>query len=167
MVMWVERELSADRIVGIGDYAISNNKNEVIKTFALGSCVAITVYCARANAAGMAHIALPYYDLSGGLGNPKPCYYANTGIPLLLNKISFKYGCMKDDMEIGLFGGANSVRENDMFKIGQRNLEAIKKILKDHGLSYVVSETGGSYSRTVHLEVATGRTKVISHAIII
>lgn len=156
-----------DRIVGIGEYAISNNKNDTIKTFALGSCVAITVYSPVKNVAGMVHIALPYPGISGDADYTNPCYYATAAVPFILNKICLEYGCFKAGLIIELFGGAKSVRENDVFKIGQRNIEIVRKMLNDLNLIYTAAETGGIYSRTLEMDVATGKTKVASQPIII
>ncbi len=149
-----------DRIVGIGEYAISNNENDTIKTFALGSCVAVTVYSPLKNVAGMVHIVLPSSDLSSDDSNTRPCYYATTAVPFLINKICSEFGCLKGGLKIELFGGAKSVRDNDVFKIGQRNIETVKKILNDLNLVYSATETGGTYSRTLEMDVATGKVKV-------
>ncbi|MGE5630373.1 MAG: chemotaxis protein CheD [Caulobacteraceae bacterium] len=149
-----------DRIVGIGEYVVSNNKNDTIKTFALGSCVAITVYSPSKNVAGMAHIALPSPDLSSDDGSPGPCYYAITAVPFLINKICSEFGCLKGELIIEIFGGAKSVRDNDVFKIGQKNVETVKRILNDLNLVYNATKTGGTYSRTLEMDVATGKVKV-------
>ena len=48
-----------DRIIGIGEYIISDDPEDSIKTFALASCVAVTFYNPFIHLAGMVHIALP------------------------------------------------------------------------------------------------------------
>lgn len=149
-----------DKIVGIGEYAVSNNKNDVLKTFALASCVALTVYCPVKNAAGMVHIALPAPDRLNDNSNIRPNYYAITAVPLLINRICNKYGCSKNDLEIKLFGGADSIQENDVFEIGKKNLNIIKESLAYMGLRNDASETGGKYSRTLEMEVSSGNIKL-------
>lgn len=156
-----------DRIIGIGEYAVSNNKNDTIKTFALGSCVAITIYSPIRNVAGMAHIALPSTDSFYANDNTRPCYYAVTAVPFLINKICTEFGCLKNELKIGIYGGAKSVRNNDVFKIGQRNIEATIKILSALNLKYDARETGGTYSRSLGMDVATGKIKVILQPIIV
>ena len=55
-----------NRIVGIGEYVISNAPEDFIKTFALSSCVAVTFYNPSIHLAAMVHIALPTTtDLEG------------------------------------------------------------------------------------------------------
>lgn len=73
-----------DRIVGIGEFAISNNKSDIIKTFALATCVAVTVYSPLKNIAGMVHIALPSPALPGDDSKTRPCCYAITAVPFLI-----------------------------------------------------------------------------------
>jgi chemotaxis protein CheD len=145
-----------DKIVGIGGYAISNNKDDVIKTFALASCVALTIYCPVKNAAGMAHIALPAPDGINGGSNTRPCYYAATAVPLLINEMCNQYGCKKNNLIIKLFGGADSIQVKDVFEIGKKNLNVIKESLTYMNLQYDASETGGKYSRTLEMSVSNG-----------
>lgn len=149
-----------NKIVGIGEYALSNDKNDILKTFALASCVAMTVYCPITNAAGMVHIALPAPNQLNDNSNYRPYYYATTAVPLLISGMCNKYGCRKNDLQIKLFGGADSIQVNDMFEIGKKNLNIIKRSLARLGLRYNASETGGKYSRTLEMDVSTGDIKL-------
>ena len=45
--------------VGIGDFVVSNQKDDVITTIALGSCVAVCLWEPEARIAGMLHFMLP------------------------------------------------------------------------------------------------------------
>jgi len=47
------------KIIGIGEYAISSSEDDIIKTYALASCVGLVVYNPIAKIVGMVHIALP------------------------------------------------------------------------------------------------------------
>ncbi len=149
-----------DRIVGIGGIAVSNDKKDMIKTFALSTCVAVAAYSPLKNAAGMVHIALPSPGQSGNDGAERPGYYATTGVPYLIDKMCTELGCMKGELVVELFGGARSVRKNDIFNIGQRNIDTIKEILNKLNIRYNASETGGTYSRSLHMDVATGTIEI-------
>ncbi len=46
------------KFVGVGDYAATNREDEVLKTMALGSCVALMVLEPKSRTVSMAHIAL-------------------------------------------------------------------------------------------------------------
>jgi chemotaxis protein CheD len=54
-------------------------------------------------------------------------------------------------------GGAQVMDENGVFNIGKRNYLALCKILWKAGVMIHGGEIGGTTSRTVRLEVATGR----------
>lgn len=156
-----------ERIVGIGEYVISNHNCDVIKTFALASCVAVTVYSPINKTAGMIHIVLPYQTDSRCDNDKKPSYYATIGVPLLISKMCSQYGCIKNQLVIELFGGAKSSNKNDMFHIGQRNIIAVKNVLDNLCLHYIDTETGGMKSRTLELDVRTGRKMIFSQPLII
>lgn len=148
-----------DIIIGIGEYAISNRQEDVLKTYALASCVGVTIYCPINSVAGMIHIVLPdYQTMNEGLSNPG--YYASLGLPLLLHKIEKEFGCKKGDLVIRLFGGADSIRENDYFLIGKKNIYAITNILNKMELKHSIAEVGGNLSRTIEMEVATGHITI-------
>lgn len=144
-----------DIIVGIGEYGFSNKKEDILKTYALASCVGITMYHPKTSAAGMLHIALPDHQI-GNQTISKPGYYASLGIPLLLQTMEKEFGCKKSELVIQLFGGAASIRRDDCFMIGKRNITAITDLLIKAGLKYTCTEVGGYQSRTIEMVVATG-----------
>ena len=45
--------------IGIGHFKVSAKPGDEIKTYALGSCIAVVLYDKKAKIAGMIHIALP------------------------------------------------------------------------------------------------------------
>ena len=65
-------------------------------------------------------------------------------------------GAMKNRLVVGMFGGANMLDDNELFKIGTKNARATKKILWQHSISVHHEDVGGTCSRTVSLEVGTG-----------
>ena len=150
-----------DKIIGIGEYTISNDINDVIKTYALSSCVALTAYDPIKNVLGMVHIALPNSGIMQNGVVENPAYYADTALPLLINKMCIGYGCIKAELEIRLFGGADSVRKDDVFNIGKRNLKMIESILQQMKLKSCYSDSGGHLSRSIKADVATGTVKVV------
>jgi chemotaxis protein CheD len=145
-----------DKIVGIGGIAISDTMGDRIKTYSLASCVAVTAYCPAKHTAGMIHVALPEHTRQKDWRNQPPCYYATLGVPLLLHQMCVKYKCPKETLEIELFGGADSIKQNDMFRIGMENVKAVIEMLKQLDVNYLADEIGGTNSRTLELDVATG-----------
>jgi chemotaxis protein CheD len=148
-----------ERIIGLGEIVISNQKQDILKTYGLGSCIGITVYSTTRRVGGMGHIVLPRpLDLQSA--SEKLGYYAVTGVPLLINEICMKYGCTINELEINLFGGAYSVQKNDSFQIGKRNFEEVLRILKTLNIKQVNTEVGGNTSRTIEMDISSGHVKI-------
>ncbi|MFA5537180.1 MAG: chemotaxis protein CheD [Bacillota bacterium] len=156
-----------DKIIGIGEYAVSSDLNGTIKTYALATCVALTAYSPKEKVLGMVHMALPDSNITQNAGILNPAYYVNTAIPLLIQNICLLYGCKKEELVLKLFGGARSIRKDDLFKIGIRNLEMVEAVLKQLNLKISHYDVGGNTSRTVEANIATGETKVAYQALII
>jgi len=149
-----------DKIIGIGDYVISDDPEDLIKTFALSSCVAVTAYNPFLHLAGMIHIALPN-PADPEDAQRRPGYYASSGLPILINKLCWKYGSRRKDLQIKIFGGANSLRTNDYFKIGAKNIKAVREILLSMNLEIVDADIGGVISRSITMGVLTGKIKIV------
>lgn len=152
-----------NKVVGIGECIVSRNENDIIKTFSLASCVAVIAYNPSKKIAGMIHIALP--SPTYNINKAKQGYYATTGVPLLINKLCKEYGCTKSELEIYIYGGANSINKNDLFNIGKRNIEAVVNILDHMNLNVHKAEVGGIISRTLELNVSTGGIKIFTQPI--
>jgi chemotaxis protein CheD len=153
-----------NHIIGIGDYAITSHAEDTLETYALASCVGVTVYSPAKKVAGMMHIALPN-DFGIKEDILRPGYYATVGIPFLIKEMQYKYGCFKNELDIQIFGGALSIRENDFFNIGAKNLEMIKKIFLYTGVNYKLTDVGGYMSRTIKMDAATGAIKIYTQPI--
>ena len=149
--------------LGVGDLGSANNPGTVIRTHALGSCVAVLFLDPQTRTVGMAHIALPDSRINNTKAQEKPGYFADTGIPALLREMNH-LGCKKNDkgMIAKLVGGAKIMDPNNTFNIGKRNVLAIKKILWSQGMGVVAEDVGGSISRTVTLDVNTGQVVISS-----
>jgi chemotaxis protein CheD len=106
----------------------------------------------------------PQKDREQSLG---PFYYAVTGIPIMISRMCSEYGCQKGELIVRLFGGADSIRDNDVFWLGKRNIKAVVKVLTEMNLAFDVSETGGLISRTLEMNVAIGKVLIKSQDIII
>jgi len=140
--------------VGIGDYRVASGEEE-IKTYALGSCVALVVWDRVLKGGGMIHIALPEAQINSDKARDKPGYFADTGLPLLFADLK-KLGANRNTCWVKLIGGSSILDENNTFDIGRRNALAVKKYLWKIGLALNAEDIGGNISRTVALNVASG-----------
>ena len=146
-------------MLGIGDVGATVTEGGIIKTMALGSCVALMILDRNTRCIAMDHIALPDSSVSPDRAIQLPGYFADTGIPKLFKEIQRVAGGMSrpTDLIVKLAGGANVADPNNMFNIGKRNALAIKKILWQHGMGPVAEDLGGFHSRTVTMHRDTGK----------
>ncbi len=146
--------------VGIGQLAVSKDPSQILIAYGLGSCVAVSVYDPAARVAGMVHVLLPASE--GKQPDPRePARFADTGIDSLVREM-VAMGAMPRRCVVKVAGGASVLgpANAEKFKIGERNAEAVRERLVQHGLSPAASDLGGTKGRTLELHPATGKTFV-------
>lgn len=134
--------------VGMADLNICTAP-DAITTLGLGSCVGIVLYDPVKKIAGLAHIMLP--DSTKVKMNENKAKFADTGIDLLVKQLE-KAGASRRNLLAKIAGGAQMFAfrsNNDMLRIGERNVEATKELLKKLGIRIVAEDTGCNYGRTI------------------
>lgn len=145
--------------VGMGELRVSDDQDSTIVTYALGSCIAVAVYDRARHAGGMIHYMLPHSSITPEKGLARPAMFADTGVPLLFEKM-YELSCRKSDLVVKVVGGANINDENGTFEIGRRNYVILRKMFWKVGVAVVAEDVGGSASRTTRLTLATGKLTV-------
>ncbi len=129
---------------------------DAITTLGLGSCVGIAIRDPITKVGGLAHIMLPdSTQFSGTVNIPK---YADTGAKELVRLIVANGG-NRTRLVAKIAGGAQMFAfqsKNDMTAVGQRNVEAVKKILAELKIPILASDTGLNFGRTVEFYPETG-----------
>ncbi|MBZ5600849.1 MAG: chemotaxis protein CheD [Acidobacteriia bacterium] len=146
-------------VVGISDCKVSKDADSVLITYALGSCIAVVMHDAAAGVSGLLHYMLPDASLDPAKAAANPCMFADTGIAELLRRV-LALGANKKKLSVRIAGGAQVVSGHELFQIGRRNSLAARKLLWKEGLLLAGEAVGGEVSRTVRIEVATGRTAI-------
>jgi chemotaxis protein CheD len=98
---------------------------------------------------GIAHAMLP--DSKQIENNKNRAKFADTGIEDLVNKL-VAMGCKKSRFEAKIAGGAQMFafqNKSDMVRVGERNVEASKKKLRELGIPLKAQDTGLNYGRTI------------------
>ncbi|MGL6196829.1 MAG: chemotaxis protein CheD [Thermoguttaceae bacterium] len=146
-------------MLGVGDFGATCSPGGVIRTMALGSCIAVMILDRGTRCVGMDHVALPESSVSPDRAKQLPGYFADTGIPALIETMKKVGGSLSkpSNLIVKIAGGANVADPNNTFNIGKRNVLAAKKILWQFGLGPMAEDVGGSHSRTVTLYRDTGR----------
>lgn len=142
--------------VGISDQNIAVG-NDVLVTYALGSCVGICLYDRITHVAGLSHIMLP--DSTGFTGaNLQPYKFADTAIEPLVQKMRLA-GAMPTRLQAKIAGGAQMFAaqgNSSLANIGQRNIQAVKKELARLHIPIMAEDVGKNYGRTLFFSAADG-----------
>ncbi|MCK5837140.1 MAG: chemotaxis protein CheD, partial [Desulfobacula sp.] len=124
----------------------------------LGTCLGVALYDPSAKVGGMIHILLP--EPPGIISALFPEKYASTGVPMLITDL-IKLGAAPENLKASIAGGAlmGPVSQQDInLDIGGRSAEIAVSILETLGIKTIRSETGGFFTCTLELNMATGET---------
>lgn len=145
--------------VGMADYKVGRSPSTLI-SYGLGSCIGISLYDPQTKIGGLLHIMLP--DSTQARVSDNPAKFADTGLPMMLNDV-LGMGASKSRLVAKIAGGAQMFafsNATDIMRVGTRNAEAVKKILREMGIRVIAEDTGGSYGRTVQIDLTNGVYKV-------
>lgn len=120
-----------------------------ITTLGLGSCVGVAIRDPITKIGGLAHVMLP--DSTAIKQNSNIYKFADTGIAELV-RLMEKAGAKRSRMVAKIAGGAQMFsfqNKADLVRVGDRNVEASKKKLKELKIPIIAEDTGDSYGRTV------------------
>ena len=141
--------------VGMADLKVGRNPDSLI-SYGLGSCVGIALYDSQTKVGGLAHIMLP--DSTQARATDNKAKFADTALPVLLEQV-LQLGGVKSRMTAKIAGGSqmfNFAQATDVMRIGDRNAEAVREVLKSLSIRLVAEDVGGNYGRTVELLLDTG-----------
>jgi len=143
--------------VGVADMKISADKSDTLITYALGSCLGITIHDPVADVGGLLHVMLPLSTIDPAKAEKNPYMFVDTGVPRLFIDC-YKAGARKERLLVKVAGGActNGSEEEDYFQIGKRNFLMLKKLLWRNGVVLKAQDIGGVQSRTMSLEIGSG-----------
>ena len=147
--------------VEISDLKVSAQRDDVLVTYALGSCIAVLVHDPVRVAAGLIHYMLPLSETSPEKARDRPAMFADTGIPLLFQSL-YALGCKKENLVVKVAGGGALYDDKGLFNIGKRNYTILRKMFWKSGVLIAAEDVGGAKSRTTRLHVGSGRCTITS-----
>jgi chemotaxis protein CheD len=127
-----------------------------ITTLGLGSCVGVVLYDTTRKISGMVHVMLP--DSTKIKNNENLAKFADTGIDELIRRL-VELGASKVSLVAKIAGGAQMFAfnsNNDMLRVGDRNVEATKEKLNSLRIPILAEDTGANYGRTIEFYPETG-----------
>ncbi len=119
----------------------------------LGSCAGVVLYDRAARVGGLSHIVLP-----ASMGaTEQPGKFADTAIPGMIDELGKLTGRKgKSHLWAKIIGGARMFPGGPALNIGQKNQDAVEKILAELGLPVVARDVGGDMGRRVTFDTASG-----------
>lgn len=145
------------KMVGIGQMIMSKDPSDIIMAPNLGSCVAVSVFEPKNKIGALIHCLLPLSKSDPAKAAANPYLYVDTGVTKMLQEL-LANGTDKKELRIVAAGGANINDDNNIFEIGKKNFTVLKKVLWKNSLLLKAEDFGESHSRTLSLEVASGRS---------
>ena len=154
-------------VVGVADKKVSAEPGDVLVTHALGSCLGILLHDPVAQVGGLLHVMLPLSTIDPAKAEQNPCMFVDTGVPALFLEC-YRAGAEKKRLVMKVAGGAcvgKADEKDDFFQIGRRNIVMLRKLLWKNGVLIEAEDVGGHHSRTVSLEVGSGRTVIAAKGV--
>ena len=125
----------------------------ILKSKAIGSCIAIVAYDAARSIGALAHVMLPGSAPAGRRPDEETKYAANA-IDSIVAQIASR-GSKSNDIEAVLVGGANVLdRKNDT--ICKDNIESVLELLEKKRIKVKARAVGGTNRRSVSLDIERG-----------
>lgn len=141
--------------VGMADLKVCVSPDS-ITTLGLGSCVGIALRDPVTKIGGLAHIMLP--DSTSIRNNSNIPKFADTGIEELVKQVTLK-GANRNRLVAKIAGGAQMFAfgsNSEAVRVGERNVQAVKKKLAELKIPILAEDTGKNFGRTVIFFPETG-----------
>jgi chemotaxis protein CheD len=148
--------------VTIGAMAVTENTNDILVAYGLGSCVVVCLYDPVNQVGGMIHALLP----TSPKARPEPANpikFVDQGIPLLIEELE-RMGGKQSRFKVYLCGGARmlTIPGDDTLHVGARNIVAAEEALEKARLDIDCRATGGTAGRTVKFYIESGEVTIRS-----
>lgn len=146
-----------ERFVRVADWAVE--REAVLVTLGLGSCVAIMLHDPGSGLAGMAHVLLPSRRLAHDQDNPAK--FPETAVPFLVSRM-VAAGAERQRLVAKLAGGASMFAQlmtPGAIQMGERNIAAARIALRTAAIPVVGEAVGGERGRSVRFYPADGRVE--------
>ena len=149
-------------VVKVGEWAVE--REGVLVTLGLGSCVAIMLHDPERGTGGMAHVLLPSISLAREVTNPAK--FPETAVPLLIQRLAALGGGANPRRLVAkLAGGASMFSQlvtPGTIQMGERNLLAARSALRAAAIPILGEAVGGERGRSVRFHVQDGRVEIRS-----
>jgi chemotaxis protein CheD len=140
--------------IGMGEIAVVN-RPAIIQSLGIGSCIVIALYDREKKIGSLSHIvAVGTEQINPGLN---PLRFATKAIPKMLSGMKHLGSSGKITAKIA--GGA-SMFKSESFKVGEKNIKGVQKILQELHIPILDGDVGGNMGRNVWFDTSDGSVVV-------
>lgn len=144
-------------VVGIAEGKTAEG-DQVLVSYALGSCVGICLFDKEKKLAGMAHIILP--EKKYAVDHKNVYKFADEGTRELILEME-RLGAKRKRIKAKIAGGAKMFGARDSkWEIGEENVKSVKQALARESIEIIAEDTGKNYGRTLMLYTKSGTLEV-------
>ncbi len=133
-------------------------KEPAVVVTVLGSCVSVTMHCARLEIGAICHALLPA-GIPAEEVEVEPFRYVDRSVEAMAGWL-YRIGARRGEIEVKLFGGAGtrwSVEGGPAsVNVGRSNVESALRTLATHGLRVAARDVGGTFGRKLYFLPHTG-----------
>lgn len=151
----------AQKVVSISAMEVSRSPDDVLVTYSLGSCIGVAAFDPQAHIGGLIHCLLPHANASPEKAAENPYMFVSSGVVEMVKKL-MKMGASRERLILKAAGGSKMMQVNNLFDVGARNTEALKKLLAHNNIRLKASDFGGNIPRTMYLYMDDGRVVIKS-----
>ncbi len=148
-----------ERVVGVSDMLLSTDPDDVLVTYALGSCVGLALFDPEAGAGALLHSMLPVSRLDEQRAVREPYLFTDTGVSRMLQKM-FDAGARRERVIAYLAGAATHVEGEGIYRVGSRNHAVARRVLWKNDIMVAGEDVGGDTPRTLYLHIGSGRVYI-------
>ena len=102
------------KTVDISDLKVSDNENDILVTYSLGSCVGVSLYDPIEKIGGLIHCMLPLSKVDRDKARKNPYMFVDTGVSKMLQEL-YDRGAKKKNLIAKLAGGAKLLDKKKYF----------------------------------------------------
>ncbi len=140
---------------------MSQDPNDILVTYSLGSCVGLALYDKVIKVGGLIHCMLPLSKIDKEKAAVRPFMFVDTGVTRLLSEL-FQKGAQRQNLVAKVAGAGSPLGKEETFRIGQRNYTILRKLLWKNNILIDTEDIGGSKARTMYLYLEDGLVTVKS-----
>ena len=150
------RPISVMTAVNFCELKISQNPNETLVAFSIGSGMVVSIYDLVTKAGGVLNFVLPEsLTMLPEKAERHPYMFADTGLSALLEAL-LDSGAKTENIKVVIAGGAQIMDQRAEFNIGLKNYEAVAAFFVNNNLSIDHEDIGGISRRTLSLDIGSG-----------